>query len=65
MEIVKVTISPLGAVKIEAEGFANNGCLAATEPLRKALAGEQPAQVQLKPEGYIEEQIANYEASYE
>lgn len=47
---IKITISPLGQPKIEAQGYSGGACAAATKPLEDALAGNGPVERVLKDE---------------
>jgi hypothetical protein len=46
---VLVRISPLGDVKVEAEGFVGEGCVAATQAIEQSLGGNVKNR-QFKPE---------------
>ena len=48
---IEFTIDALGNVEMEAKGYTDGSCKAATEPFRKALGGEQD--VTDKPEANI------------
>ena len=47
---IKVSIDPMGNVKIEADGFAGGNCADATKPIEQALSGGSGMERTLKPE---------------
>lgn len=53
MEKLLITISPTGEVKIDAQGFQDVSCLAATRPFEEAL-GEVSKETR-KPEANVQE----------
>lgn len=51
MQTVMVTISTIGAVTVEAQGFQGSGCAEATGRIRQALGGKTDKD-EKKPEFY-------------
>lgn len=47
---ITITVDVDGSVNIEASGYTGGSCVRATQPLKDALIGEQPASQMLKPE---------------
>jgi hypothetical protein len=47
---IEITIDPTGDVKLETSGFQGRSCTQETQPISKALFGQQPTVQQLKPE---------------
>lgn len=53
MKTITVTIDKQGKPTIEANGFLNGSCKAATKPLEDALSGKDEKIVTDKPEMFI------------
>lgn len=53
MRQINVHINSRGETTVEPQGYENNSCTAASEPLTKALIG-QNANRQLKPEATVD-----------
>jgi len=53
---IKISISPIGEVKLLTEGFAGMGCLAAAKPILDALSDHtKPPEIEITGEGYATE----------
>lgn len=50
MRKIKISISPMGDPKVEAEGFVGASCEAATKPIEDALSGGKGGNTSYKPE---------------
>lgn len=57
MPEIKVTISPLGLAKVDAQGFTGTSCADATKGIENALSGGEVSSSRvLKTEWYEQEQ---------
>ncbi len=62
---IKISISPLGDVVVEPEGFEGQSCASATEPIEKALSGGKGMTREFKPEWYIAEDEHQHEQEHQ
>ena len=62
---IRISISPLGDVTFEADGFEGQSCTAATEPLERALAGGKGMSREYKPEWNISEDEEQHEQEHQ
>ena len=53
METITITVSPVGAIKVDAQGFSGSGCTAATRAIEEALGSGSRS---IKTEYYAQEE---------
>lgn len=57
MAEIKITISPIGLAKVDAQGFTGTSCAEATKGIENALSGGQVSSTkELKTEWYATEE---------
>jgi hypothetical protein len=62
MEKLVITINPKGEVKIDAQGFTDGSCLAATKPFEEAL-GDVTSETR-KPEANVQAEQKEVRRAY-
>ncbi len=62
---ITVSISPLGASKIEAHNFSGGACTDATKAIETALAGSGGVDRVIKPEWYEAEDTSQREQEFQ